>query len=412
MNYIWLKNVEVFKSSKKRSTSKKKKQKKPHFVERICKVEFLKLWCNDPVDDETCVMVEDSVSPYCIELEKKAKVKKPRVKHHVDKKRSSSDSSSHKGSTFDPLLHVKQLSSGKTSSDSVKRGTLPSFMKPMPYNEKLRRGGAENSLLIAESQLARLEIIKGKYRKAATEYPALVIEDTIRRNIDLRIVDGQKIDERRYWVVARSQDKHLGDLASRAGGTLSLTGHNITVIPSISCGKVGKDGNVIRESYSTRRKKKIELTSFDSSLSFSTITKQAKPIVVETSSSSEQEEEEEEDAAANLTLFNPNPSSKSVKLMSIESDISSASSSSLDILTWEVNKKKMLGPKSKQRQRREESLLLEEIKEMSLNVEEMDQVEEFVEKMKIEIVSSRSSSLEKRIVKNKVDEDFSLFNQI
>merc|ERR1712029_876349 len=126
--------------------------------------------------------------------------------------------------------------------------------------------------------------------------------------------------------------------------------------------------------------------------------------------------EEDEEDAANLTLFTPNPSSKSVKLMSIESDISSASSSSLDILTWEVNKKKMLGPKSKQRQRREESLLLEEIKEMSLKVEEMDQVEEFVEKMKIEIVSSRSSSrsssLEKRIVKNKVDEDFSLFNQI
>ena len=60
--------------------------------------------------------------------------------------------------SFDPLLHIRELNCYKRDYSSLgSKSKLPEadFLKPMPYNEKLRRGGAENSVQIAESQLSR-----------------------------------------------------------------------------------------------------------------------------------------------------------------------------------------------------------------------------------------------------------------
>merc|ERR1719228_1804754 len=82
----------------------------------------------------------------------------------------------------------------------------------MPYNEKLRRGGAENSVQIAESQLSRIEVIKGRYRKSATEYPYRCIDDLVKKRADVNIVDGKEIGRRRYLTLMRGQDRFLADV--------------------------------------------------------------------------------------------------------------------------------------------------------------------------------------------------------
>ena len=51
------------------------------------------------------------------------------------------------------------------------RGRRADFLRPMPYNEKLRRGGRGNSQAIAKTQVSARDVLRGKYRKAATEYP-------------------------------------------------------------------------------------------------------------------------------------------------------------------------------------------------------------------------------------------------
>ena len=71
------------------------------------------------------------------------------------------------------VVQEKKRNSRSTVQDRKKlsNGVRADFLRPMPYNEKLRRGGRENSQAIAETQVSAREVLRGRYRKAATEYP-------------------------------------------------------------------------------------------------------------------------------------------------------------------------------------------------------------------------------------------------
>ena len=63
----------------------------------------MKMWCLDPVNDDTLVVVDDLSDPYVVEVEKKSKMKRKRkvIKEETVKAKKE---------TFDPLLHVRELS--------------------------------------------------------------------------------------------------------------------------------------------------------------------------------------------------------------------------------------------------------------------------------------------------------------
>merc|ERR1712112_484370 len=100
---------------------------------------------------------------------------------------------------------------------------------------------------------------------------------------DVKIVDGKHLDNRTYVTLLRSQDRSLAEMAVKAGGSLALTAHNIHVVPSTNS-KV----DIVRDSYTTRRKEMIEKASFDTKKSYTLIPKPVK--VVQVSSSSETDE--------------------------------------------------------------------------------------------------------------------------
>ena len=91
----------------------------------------------------------------------------------------------------------------------------------MPYNEKLRRGGEANSLLIAETQIGKLEVLKGRYREHPLKFPYRCVEDFRKIRMDVKIVDGKHLDNRTYVTLLRSQDRSLAELAVKAGNKLS-----------------------------------------------------------------------------------------------------------------------------------------------------------------------------------------------
>ena len=165
------------------------------------------MWCLDPVNDDTLVVVDDLSDPYVVEVEKKSKIKRKRkvIKEETVKAKKE---------TFDPLLHVRELSCFNSKIQIKREGD---FLSPMPYNEKLRRGGEANSLLIAETQLGKLEVLKGRYRKHPREFPYRCVEDIRKIRMDVKIVDGKHLDNRTYVTLLRSQDRSLAELAVKAG---------------------------------------------------------------------------------------------------------------------------------------------------------------------------------------------------
>ena len=67
-----------------------------------------------------------------MEVEKKSKSKRRRIAALQE------ETVKVKKETFDPLLHVRELSHSNSMIQIKGEGD---FLSPMPYNEKLRRGG-------------------------------------------------------------------------------------------------------------------------------------------------------------------------------------------------------------------------------------------------------------------------------
>ena len=117
-------------------------------------------------------------------------------------------------------------------SEDPPKATAKSFLLPMPYNEKLRLGGRENSQAIAETQVSRLEVLRERYRKEPTVYPYRSVESLARKTPgDREEVSGQCLLRRSYTTKLTGQDRLLAEMAVRAGGSLNLPGHNIHLVP-------------------------------------------------------------------------------------------------------------------------------------------------------------------------------------
>ena len=177
---------------------------------RLGKFNYVKMWAVDSNDgDDKHVKVEGKPNPYVLEVQEVKKVKKkPKKLPKVSKAKESQNP------TFDPLLHIRELS-------GVKGGADPglSYLAPMPYNEKLRRGGKDRSLEIAETQLSKIEVLKGRFRKCAREYPYRCVEDLPRtKRMDLAIpIHNSKFIQRKYSTQLRSQDRSIAELALQSG---------------------------------------------------------------------------------------------------------------------------------------------------------------------------------------------------
>merc|ERR1719186_1879137 len=142
----------------------KKGKKVAKMGKRLGKFDMVKLWSYDPISDSRLEQVdgESNNSPYVIEVEKKMVVKKKKLK--LPKKGIDTMG-------YNPLTYTTML--GKKDEDNQQLV----FRRPMPYNEKLRRGGVANSLAIATSQAGPIEVLKGRYRKKAKEYPYRCVEE-------------------------------------------------------------------------------------------------------------------------------------------------------------------------------------------------------------------------------------------
>jgi len=128
------------------------------------------------------MILKQGNNPYVLEVEEIKKVRK-KAKFIFDKE--TKDKNVH---IFDPRLHTMELSRAQDTKLSVK-----SYLGPMPYNEKLRRGGKERALEIAEAQLGKIEVLKGRYRNRAREYPHRLVEDRVMgKTRDNKMVPGQK----------------------------------------------------------------------------------------------------------------------------------------------------------------------------------------------------------------------------
>eukprot|EP00092_Neocalanus_flemingeri_P040080 GFUD01043655.1.p1 GENE.GFUD01043655.1~~GFUD01043655.1.p1 ORF type:complete len:543 (+),score=185.92 GFUD01043655.1:79-1707(+) len=232
------------------TTSGKKGKKVVKMGKRLGRFDKIKIWCHDPINDSSLVQVDtgNNNSPYAIEVEKKQKMVEKKKKLNLSKKVTAPIGG------YNPLTHTTLLG---TKDKGVHKQV---FSHPMPYNEKLRRGGVENSLSIAESQVGRVEVMKGRYRKKAKEYPYRCVEMEERRPVDLRVVTGRNMVRRNYLTLMKSQDRFLAEMADGAGGTLAMTAHNIHVAEE---DRLGEEREVVRESYGTRRKNKIEHATFD-----------------------------------------------------------------------------------------------------------------------------------------------------
>ena len=61
---------------------------------------------------------------------------------------------------YNPLIHTSLL--GKRDKDMQRQD----YSRPMPYNEKLRRarGSLEDAMAIADSQVGKVDVLKGRFR--------------------------------------------------------------------------------------------------------------------------------------------------------------------------------------------------------------------------------------------------------
>ena len=248
--------VKTQKPSKAKSKSKVSTKSAETSVQkfRSCRVKKLKMLCHKPIiGNKLKVIKTDNPSPYVIEVEEVIRRKKEKGKllsvKELEKKNQN---------LYDPRAHVIGVSGGKASS-------AQDFLRPAPYNEKLRRGGRENSRAIAETQVTAWEVLKGQYRKGPREYPHRCVELTSTRNkIDNQYVAGRRVASRLYTIALTREDRALAEMAETAGMCLNLTGHNIHVVTE-SRSRKGQYKEQYREQYSTRRKHQLEKVSYDAS---------------------------------------------------------------------------------------------------------------------------------------------------
>ena len=266
------------KSVKEESTSSSSEKKKSNTGIRFCRVGRLKVLCHQPVRAD--LIVTKNEDPYVIEVEPEDKKKKTKVKLKTIKELEK-EREKEKVGVFDPKAHILGVLGKKSSVGSSREKP---FLMPMPYNEKLRLGGRENSRVIAETQVSTMEVLRGRYRKTFREYPARRIGCEARRKIDLSgdflKSNGLCLTSRQYSVALSGQDRDLAEMAVAASGSLSLLGHNIIVV-----GREAK-GLVKREPVSTRRRQRIEEVSYDVKNNYEPIKRSLAQSVRDTSESS------------------------------------------------------------------------------------------------------------------------------
>jgi len=290
-NWFVLSNVTVFSQSQPVNEGASKKGKKvAKMGRRVGKFDKIKIWALDPIPDSsfTEIRTEGVPNPYIIELEKvqKVKVKKPKP----EKKKATPEG-------YNPLIYTSLL--GKKDEDLQNQ----EYLRPMPYNEKLRRArnNPDEVMLIAKSQVGTVDLLKGKFRKKMREYPYRCVEPASRRVVDRRVVSGRNIVKRQYMVQMRSQDRFLSEMTVSAGGSLALVAHNIHVADGVA---LGDDMDVVRESYGTRRKNKIEHSTFDTLKNYKVVEEPLKKKIETESDSSEEETSDEEDMIPQLPVRN------------------------------------------------------------------------------------------------------------
>ena len=292
-NHIWcvLSNVTVFCQSQSANESTNKKGKKmAKLGKRVGKFNKIKMWALDPIPDSsfTEIVAEGVPSPYVIELEKveKVKVKKPKL----EAKKAAPEG-------YNPLIYTSLL--GKKEEDLDNQD----FMRPMPYNEKLRRArnNPDDVMAIAKTQVGTVDLLKQKFRKKMREYPYRCVEPASRRVVDIRVVSGRNMVKRQYMVLMRSQDRFLSEMTISSGGSLALVAHNIHVADGMA---LGEEMDVVRESYGTRRKTKIEHLTFDTLKNYAVVVEPPKKRVETGSDTSEEETSDEEDIIPQLPVRN------------------------------------------------------------------------------------------------------------
>ena len=269
----WIDMTKVIIQRERKKKSRSKDTSKKFTGITFCRVNRMKILCLKQVNGNRFKVKEtDNPSPYVIEVEEivRKKKEKPKLKSLKEEKKKD---------LYDPRAHI--------SGVAVRSSECPQdFLRPAPYNEKLRRGGRENSLAVAESQLSAMEVLKGRYRRAAKEWPHRCVDlpgPQPRR--DAQYVPGWRLVNRSYSVCLTGLDRSLADLAEAAGRPdfdrcLNLTGHNVTVMAD---SWQGEGPDIKREQYGTRRKHKIEGVSYDVTNHYSKV---KRPVKKETRSSS------------------------------------------------------------------------------------------------------------------------------
>jgi len=243
---------------------------------KICNVDTVKVWLYNPIGENNLILsADEKPSPYTVEVARKPKKKKLKITDlpkPVDK------------SKFNPLLHAASVMSREEASV---RGE-EDWRRPMPYNEKLARASTEEEFMrLGETQAGKVEVLKGRWRRGPKQWPHRCVEARNRGSIDVRTPSGLTITNRNYMCLFKTQDRDLAELAISAGGTLALMAHNIFVVedrgvessPTASSSTtvpgVSSTANIrvrpqlrdtvkeIRDGYRTRRRNKIETTTFD-----------------------------------------------------------------------------------------------------------------------------------------------------
>merc|ERR1712025_1212389 len=85
----------------------------------------------------------------------------------------------------------------------------------------------------------------------------------------------------------RSQDRFLSEMTISSGGSLALVAHNIHVADGMA---LGEEMDVVRESYGTRRKTKIEHLTFDTLKNYAVVVEPPKKRVETGSDTSDEED--------------------------------------------------------------------------------------------------------------------------
>ena len=78
MQWLLFTNVTIFKSSPKSDVlPTKAKRGRRRLGSKVTKVEKMKIWCIDPINDNSLMVVDSpEISPYCVEVEQRKKAKK------------------------------------------------------------------------------------------------------------------------------------------------------------------------------------------------------------------------------------------------------------------------------------------------------------------------------------------------